>query len=103
MATELDVGGMLTITTSLALLVIALNVGGQSRPWSSSTVIGLLVGSGASFLAFVAVEKWWAEKPLAPIGLFTSWKGRNLPLMLVVRTLLFFHLFALVSGLISKG
>ncbi|KAE9405978.1 MFS general substrate transporter [Gymnopus androsaceus JB14] len=94
-AKDLDISGMFSITSCLALLIIALNLGGQAKPWSSTTVIGLFAGSAASLIVFVVIEKLWAEKPLAPTRLFTSWEGRNLPCMLIVRTLLFFHLFAM--------
>ncbi|KAI0074808.1 MFS general substrate transporter [Panus rudis PR-1116 ss-1] len=84
---------MIVLITSLTLLIIALNLGGEARPWKSPTIIGLFAGAGGAFLAFVFAEKS-AKYPVVPMGLFASMKWRNVPLMTVVRCLLFFHLFA---------
>ncbi|KAK0475074.1 hypothetical protein IW261DRAFT_1340957 [Armillaria novae-zelandiae] len=70
-------------------------MGGQDLPWSSSVVIGCFAGAGASFLAFIIVERK-AEMPVLPVELFSTWKWRNVSIMTAVRTLSFFHIFALV-------
>ncbi|TFK63581.1 MFS general substrate transporter, partial [Pluteus cervinus] len=49
--------------------------------------------SVVAFVAFVFAEKY-AKLPVAPLNLFVQWKWRNVPIMLVTRCLLFFHLFA---------
>ncbi|PBK61951.1 MFS general substrate transporter [Armillaria solidipes] len=70
-------------------------MGGQDLPWNSSVVIGCFAGAGASFLAFIVVETK-AEMPVLPVELFSTWKWRNVSIMTAVRTLSFFHIFALV-------
>ncbi|KAK0245282.1 major facilitator superfamily domain-containing protein [Armillaria nabsnona] len=92
---KIDLIGMLLIVVSLSCLVVALNMGGQDLPWNSSVVIGCFAGAGASFLAFIAVETK-AEMPVLPVELFSTWKWRNVSIMTAVRTLSFFHIFALV-------
>ncbi|KAK0232743.1 major facilitator superfamily domain-containing protein [Armillaria fumosa] len=92
---KIDMIGMLLIVVSLSCLVVALNMGGQDLPWSSSVVIGCFAGAGTSFLAFIVVERK-AEMPVLPVELFSTWKWRNVSIMTAVRTLSFFHIFALV-------
>ncbi|SJL03102.1 uncharacterized protein ARMOST_06448 [Armillaria ostoyae] len=92
---KIDLIGMLLIVVSLSCLVVALNMGGQDLPWNSSVVIGCFAGAGASFLAFIVVETK-AEMPVLPVELFSTWKWRNVSIMTAVRTLSFFHIFALV-------
>ncbi|KIJ37188.1 hypothetical protein M422DRAFT_33878 [Sphaerobolus stellatus SS14] len=91
---RLDILGMLMLIATLTFLVIALNTGGQSLPWNSSVIIGLLCASSVSFAGFLLVEKW-AKMPIAPLHLFSKWEWRNVPIIVLSRTLLFFHLFAL--------
>ncbi|KAG5637006.1 hypothetical protein H0H81_006150 [Sphagnurus paluster] len=91
---RLDFAGMLTLIATLAFLVVALNLGGQSLPWGSPTIIGMFVAAGVSFVLFIVVERY-SVQPVAPLGLFVSWRWRNVPLIIVVRTLLFFHLFSM--------
>ncbi|KIJ29835.1 hypothetical protein M422DRAFT_187888 [Sphaerobolus stellatus SS14] len=68
--------------TTLAFLVIALNTGGQTLPWNSSVIIGLLCASGMAFVGFILAERW-AKMPIAPLHLFTKWEWRNVPLIVV--------------------
>ena len=88
---------MFTLVSSLTLLVVALNLGGHSFAWNSSTVIGLLVGAFVSFVIFTVVERRVAVNPVIPVHLFTRWERRNVPIMVIARTLLFFNLFATVG------
>ncbi|KAI0777913.1 major facilitator superfamily domain-containing protein [Irpex lacteus] len=80
------------LVTWLTLLIIALNLGGDAYPWGSPVIIGLFVGAGVAFAAFILAEKY-AMKPVVPLGLYKKWASRNVPIMTVVRALLFFHLY----------
>ncbi|EEB89273.1 hypothetical protein MPER_12645 [Moniliophthora perniciosa FA553] len=53
----------------------------------------MLCASGVAFIAFWLAEKY-ANMPVAPTGLFVKWGWRNVPLAFIIRTLLFFHIFA---------
>ncbi|KAH8810400.1 major facilitator superfamily domain-containing protein [Flagelloscypha sp. PMI_526] len=86
---------MILLVSWLSFVVIILNLGGQVLPWTHPTLIGLYVGTGVGFALFVAAEHY-AELPVAPPKLFTQWKWRNVPIMLVGRTLLFFQVFAMI-------
>ncbi|KAI0083894.1 major facilitator superfamily domain-containing protein [Irpex rosettiformis] len=88
----LDLFGMGFLVTWLTLLIIALNLGGDAYPWNSPVIIGLFVGAGVAFVAFVLAEKY-ATNPVVPLGLYVKWASRNVPIMTVVRALLFFHLY----------
>ncbi|KAH8832036.1 major facilitator superfamily domain-containing protein [Flagelloscypha sp. PMI_526] len=86
---------MTLLVTCLSFVIIILNLGGQVLPWTHPTLIGLYVGTGVGFTLFVIAEHY-AELPVAPLRLFTTWRWRNVPIMVVGRTLLFFQLFATV-------
>jgi MFS transporter, DHA2 family, glioxin efflux transporter len=61
---QLDLVGtslMMGLTTSC---VLALQYGGQTHPWNSSIVIGLLVGFVAMTVAFVAWEVYQKERAI---------------------------------------
>ncbi|KAH8091402.1 major facilitator superfamily domain-containing protein [Cristinia sonorae] len=92
-AKNLDTLGMFMLITNLTLLIVALNLGGEAYPWNSPVIIGLLVGAGVALLAFVYAESL-ATYPILPLALFVRLKWRNVPLMTVVRCLLFFHIFS---------
>ncbi|THU96672.1 MFS general substrate transporter [Dendrothele bispora CBS 962.96] len=79
----------------LSFIVVSLNSGGQETSWGSPEIIGLLVAAGISWIGFWVAEKY-ATMPIAPMKLFVKWEWRNVPLMIVVRTLLFFHNFAMI-------
>ncbi|KDQ12764.1 hypothetical protein BOTBODRAFT_34222 [Botryobasidium botryosum FD-172 SS1] len=95
LVTQVDLWGMLTLIVSLTLLIVALNLGGQARSWDSSIIIGLFVGAFVSFMVFIGIEARVAVNPVVPVSLFTQWEKRNVPIMTIVRMLLFFHLFAM--------
>jgi hypothetical protein len=44
--------------------LLAVHYGGQIYPWSSSLVVGLLVGSGLICMAFAAFEYWQDERAI---------------------------------------
>ncbi|KAI0505858.1 major facilitator superfamily domain-containing protein [Xylaria bambusicola] len=61
-------------TTLMMAIIIsyltAVNYGGQSYPWSSSVVIGLLVGVGVISIAFGLCEWWQGERAIIIPRLF---------------------------------
>lgn len=89
---------MSLLVTWLTLLIVALNLVGSAYTWSSPVIIGLLAGTAVSFVAFIGAENY-AANPVVPLGLYIKWITRNVPIMTLVRTLLFFHLFATVCWL----
>ncbi len=67
-ATRIDWGGLLTFSTALFLLVLAL-VRGNDEGWGSTLIVSLFAGAAALLAAFVAIERRVAE-PMLPLGLF---------------------------------
>src|SRR5256714_6460533 len=63
-----DVAGATSVTSGLMLLVYALTRG-TSDGWGSPTTLGLLSGSAALVLAFVAIELR-SRSPLLPLRIF---------------------------------
>ena len=67
-ATRLDWAGLLTFSSSLFLLVLAL-IRGNEEGWGSSLIVGLFAAAAVLLVAFVAIERRVAE-PMLPLGLF---------------------------------
>jgi MFS family permease len=85
--------GSLTITGGTVMLLLGLQFGGTTFPWSSPTVICLIVFGLATITLFVAIESSpLATYPLVPAHLYTN--TTNLATLLVV----FFHGFAFTQG-----
>jgi len=77
----LDIGGIITLMATLAFFIVGLNIGGQSKPWNSPLVVGMLCAAGVTFILFVIAENK-AKEPIAPPRLFTQWRWRNVPLVI---------------------
>ncbi|GME26882.1 hypothetical protein MKZ38_004868 [Neofusicoccum parvum] len=66
-----DWPGYLVVTSSLVCFILALQWGGSTYAWASSTIIGLFVGFGLIMALFV----WWeslAAWPLMPLGVLKN-------------------------------
>jgi len=86
---KLDVGGAITVTTSLMLAVYAI-VNGEILGWTSTTVLGLLGASAALMIAFLVIESK-VKSPLMPLGLF---RRRNIATANIVGVLWAAAMFA---------
>jgi len=67
-ATRLDWPGLVTFSSSLFLLVLAL-IRGNEAGWGSSLIVGLFTSAAVLLAAFIAIERRVAE-PMLPLGLF---------------------------------
>ena len=67
-ATAIDWGGLLSFSTALFLLVLAL-VRGNAEGWGSAPILSLFAAAGLLLLGFFAIERRVAE-PMLPLGLF---------------------------------
>ena len=67
-ATRVDWAGLVTFSSSLFLLVLAL-IRGNEEGWGSSLIVGLFAASALLLAAFLAIERRVAE-PMLPLGLF---------------------------------
>jgi EmrB/QacA subfamily drug resistance transporter len=68
---RIDYLGAGLLTAGAVALLLAAVWGGQSYPWGSAEIVGLLVAGAALVAAFLAVETRAAE-PILPLGLFSS-------------------------------
>ncbi|KAL1889494.1 hypothetical protein Sste5346_008872 [Sporothrix stenoceras] len=77
---KLDWGGMFFFTAGQVLILLALNWGGSSYPWSSAHIVAPLVLGVAMIVAFVLYEVYVPlEQPLLPIRLL-----KNVPYVAIV-------------------
>jgi len=67
-ATRVDWAGLVTFSTSLFMLVLAL-LRGNAEGWGSALILGLLVGAAVLMAIFIAVESRVSE-PMLPLRLF---------------------------------
>ncbi|KAI1183938.1 MFS general substrate transporter [Nemania serpens] len=68
---SLDVLGLTLFAGSITMLLLALQWGGVQYAWSSSVVVGLLVGFGVTFIVFVIWMLNRGENALIPPRIFT--------------------------------
>lgn len=66
----MDFLGCALFLAAVCCLLLALQWGGQTKPWSSSTVIGLLVGSAALALVFIFIQWKRQERALITLRVF---------------------------------
>ncbi|KAF2138889.1 uncharacterized protein K452DRAFT_328628 [Aplosporella prunicola CBS 121167] len=59
-----DVGGVIFLLAALTCLLLALEMGGVTRPWSNSVPIGLLVGFVLIIITLVALEWKQGERSM---------------------------------------
>ena len=64
--------GFVSIITGTAVFLIGLELGGVSYPWSSATVVCLLVFGIVIIALFVLVEHRLASNPIVPLHILTS-------------------------------
>src|SRR5438093_646000 len=70
LARRVDLGGLLTLTGGLFLLILAL-LRGNDIGWGSTAIVAELAGAAALLAAFLVIETRVAE-PMLPLGLFRN-------------------------------
>jgi EmrB/QacA subfamily drug resistance transporter len=68
---RIDFAGAVLASAATICLLLGLTWGGQTYPWNSPEVIGVLVGSAVLFVLFFTVERFAAE-PVLPLSLFKN-------------------------------
>ena len=89
---RIDWAGTATITLAISALLLAVEWGGETLPWSSWQIIGLLLFSVVMLIVFGLIERR-AVEPLLPLDLFAN---RTILLCSLISLMLGFALFALV-------
>ncbi|KAF2187027.1 MFS general substrate transporter [Zopfia rhizophila CBS 207.26] len=84
--------GALTMVAGTIMLLLGLQFGGVSFPWSSATVICLIVFGVVTIAIFFVIEHRFAPYPLMALGIFS--KRSNLAALAVC----FFHAYVFISG-----
>lgn len=69
MFADVDIVGFALLSGFAVQLLLALQWGGSLYPWSSSRIIGLLCGSGATLAAFVSWAWLRGDKAILPVSL----------------------------------
>lgn len=68
---SIDYTGFVLLSSGLTAFVLATSLGGNTFPWFSVEIIGLVVGAIAALAAFIRVESR-AEEPVLPLVLFRN-------------------------------
>jgi MFS family permease len=66
----IDWVGSLSILGLTLMLLLGLDFGGHTFPWSSSQVICLIIFGCLTTMLFIFSEKWLSKHPLMPMGMF---------------------------------
>jgi hypothetical protein len=77
---RLDIVGTVLSLAAIICLLLALQWGGNERPWNSASVIVLICISPVIFLLFIAWEHHIGDKAMMPLVLFkrkTQWVIRH--------------------------
>ncbi|KAF2666273.1 MFS general substrate transporter [Microthyrium microscopicum] len=61
---QMDPVGLILIMAGIISFILAMQYGGQTHPWKSSVVIGLLVGAVLIWAVFIAWESWQGERAM---------------------------------------
>lgn len=69
---ELDLVGNFLLITWVVMLLLALQWGGIQYAWSSSRIIGLLVGAGVEFIMFLGWQAYKLDDALIPPSLVSQ-------------------------------
>lgn len=69
---ELDIVGNIIILGAITMLVLALQIADQRTSWSNAPCIGLLCGSGATILVFIAWMWYRGDAALIPPRILTQ-------------------------------
>lgn len=69
---QLDLLGTVMFVPSIICLILALQWGGSTYPWSDSRIIGLFVGFGLMLVAFIGIQYWKGENGTFPPFLFKN-------------------------------
>lgn len=69
---QLDPTGIVLILGAVICYILALQWGGVSLPWNSSTIIGLFVGFGLLLICFGINEWWLGERAMVPMRLLKN-------------------------------
>lgn len=64
---QMDLPGAFLLIGAMVCYALALQWGGISRPWGSSTVIGTLVGFAALLGAYIFIQ-WWQKDRASMVG-----------------------------------
>ncbi|KAI9199571.1 major facilitator superfamily domain-containing protein [Polychytrium aggregatum] len=68
---RLDGWGILTVSSGVVLMLLGLTWGGSTYPWTSATVLCLLIFGFLMLIVFVLVEAKVSREPMMPMDLFT--------------------------------
>ncbi|KAL6248731.1 hypothetical protein RBB50_003793 [Rhinocladiella similis] len=68
---DFDITGFIIFAPACVMLLLALEWGGATYPWSSAKIIGLFVGSAGTFIAFFIWEYIHGENAMIPLPLMT--------------------------------
>ncbi|GAA5902761.1 MDR family MFS transporter [Sporobolomyces salmoneus] len=66
------IGGVLSLG-AVTSLVLALQWGGNQKPWNDGAVIACLVVAGVGFIAFGLWQRWLGDKALVPPAIFKDY------------------------------
>lgn len=97
---RVDYAGSFTLVSSLVLLLVALNTGGNIFPWTHPLVWICILLSVLCLLGFGHIEKNLAKEPVIPVGLLAD---RTVLAACMTNWFMVMSVFSLVSIFFISG
>jgi MFS family permease len=73
---KVDWIGVVLLTAGLALFLVGISWGGPAQPWSSPTILGLLISGAVAVVSFILYETFLTpQQPIVPMHLFRDLRG----------------------------
>jgi predicted MFS family arabinose efflux permease len=103
---ELDLSGFAIFAPAAVMFLLGLEFGGRQHPWNSATVIGLLVGSIAMFVVFIAWEHHQGDRAMIPLSVVRKrevWTSMLVGMFLMGGTVVIFSFYLPIYFQAVKG
>jgi len=88
---RIDIFGIITLIPAIITSLLAINWGGNKKPWDSPIVIGLFIIAGALIATFIFVQAKVSKEPIIPMRLF---RVRNFRVVAIISFAIGFCMFA---------
>ncbi|OQV04373.1 hypothetical protein CLAIMM_09265 [Cladophialophora immunda] len=70
---RIDIPGAICMSLSIAFALLVLELGGKKVAWKDPLIIAAAITALTSGIAFILIERFWAQEPIFPLRLMTQY------------------------------